>query len=291
MPPNNGLMREHKINVIDDTHGIKLPERYYIGEIDSSVAEWCKALMIYGFMLRTSIWTPILREPKTANALRALKLLSDYFDHAITSGLSYGVFDTEYQSKHPQADVGIGKLHWDQLDPKDPYLRIKMIEEMDFPLVSVALSYDFFNQRKADFEPSILEILPLHPVMMSILAQEAPGPQDPRWPQAPGEVVCRTGTVTKPGYERRGLMTALNKFVILEMRSRAYRNLIIGTAGNGLSVHHVYTNPPDGCGSEVLHHYDVETMELDGEDGQKFKPYVGCELKEGWMVWVDLQAA
>ena len=275
---------------VKNTHGIGLPERYYIAKIDAGIAEWCKGLMIYGFMLRTSIWTPILREPKTANALRALKLLSDYFDHAIHSGLSYGVFDKEYQFRRPESAVEGGKLYWDGLELEDPYLGIKMIEHMDFPLVSVALSYDFFNQRKADLEPSILEILPLHPPMMALLAKGAPAPSDPRWPKGQGEVVCRTGTVTKPGYERQGLMTALNKFVMLEMKSRGYRNLIIGTAGNGLAVHRVYTNPPVGCTTQVLHHYDVEAMELKDENVGTLKPYVGCELKEGWMVWVDLQS-
>lgn len=276
-----------KIEAIKHVHGVELPERYYIAKVDAAVAEWCKALLIYGFMLRTSIWTPILREPKTANALRALKLLSDYFDHAINSGLSYGIFDKEYQPRRSESvNSGGGDLNWDELDPDDPYLSIKMIENMDFPLVSVALSYDFFNQRKADFEPSILKILPLHPSVMELLGKGAPGPSDPRWPRKYGEVVCRTGTVTKPGYEGRGLMTALNKFVMLEMKSQRYRNLIIGTAGNGMSVHHVYTNPPEGCTSQILHHYDVEAMELKDEHGRAIRPYVGCDLKEGWMVWV-----
>lgn len=278
-----------RIYPVQHTHGVELSDRYYIGKIDASVAEWAKALMIYGFMLRTSIWTPILREPKTANALRALKLLSDYFEHAINSGLSYGVFDKEYQYHRSESGAEGGKLYWDELDPENPYLGMKMIEHMDFPLVSVAMSYDFFYQRKADFEPPIREILPLHLPMMALLAKGAPGPSDPRWPKAGGEVVCRTGTVTKPGYERRGLMTALNRFVMMEMKSRGYRNLIIGTAGNGPSVHRVYTNLPMGCSSQVLHHYNVEEMELEDENGQTVKPYLGCDLKEGWMVWVDLQ--
>ena len=268
-------------------HGVDLPSpRYEIRKIGPEVAEWCKALTIYGFLLRTSIWTPIIPEPKPATALKALENLSDYFDHAINSGLSYGIFDTEYQYKRPQSVGTGGALYWAELDPQDSDLAEEMIEGMDFPLVSLALTYDFFYQRKADFEPPMLELIPLHPQVMMLLGQADPRPSESWLPHAAGEVVCRTGTVTKPGYERQGLMGALSKFVILQLKHFGFRGLIIGTAGS--AVHRVYTEPPNGVKSTVLHHYDVEAMELEEQDGRKIRPYVGSDLKEGWLVWLDL---
>ena len=265
----------------DNNHD--LPSRYEIRQITAEHSEWARALIIYGFLLRTSIWTPLLLEPKTANALRALDKLSDYVDHAVNSGMSYGIFDTEYEYRFPKSEAIGGNLNWRDLDPDDPYLSLKMIQAMDFPLVSMAMAYDFYYERPLG---DIMDILPLHPAMMQQLGKVDTRPLETWFPKGPGEVVCRTGTVTVPGYERRGLATALCKFMILEMQRRGFRGLMIGAQGR--TIHRLHCEPPGNCKSTVLHHYDVEAIELDDADGKKIKPYTASELKEGWLVWLDL---
>ncbi|KAI0127041.1 hypothetical protein BJ170DRAFT_724751 [Xylariales sp. AK1849] len=271
---------------VADTHGINIPSRYEIRKIGPEATEWCKALAIYGF-LRTSIWTPILREPKMANALKALTNLSDYYNHSIKSGISYGVFDTEYRFTRPEPSSTGGALYWHELDSADPDLHRKMIDAMDFPLVSLALSFDCYDQRTADFEEPLLEILPLHPFLMAELGKGDKRPAESWLPRALGEVVCRCGTITKPGYENRGLMTALNSFLMLELKAQGFRGIFIGIAGT--PVYRVYTKPPAGCKSVVLHHFNVEEIELEDHERNKYKPYIDCGLKEGWLVWCDLE--
>jgi hypothetical protein len=278
-------------HIMTSTHGIELDPRYEIRQITLDQSDFCKALAIYGFFLRTSIWTCIIREPKTANALRAFDKLSDYYNHSINSGLTYGIFDTQYEYQSPESMVKGGALYWNELDPADPYLACNMIEAMDFPLVSLALSYDMFHPRTADFEPSLLEVIPMNPSLMMHLADVPDLPSRLVQPTEVGRTLCRTGTVTKPGYERKGLMTALNRFVILEARDKGFKNIMIGTSAlAGMAVHRVYTNPPSGCRSNVLHRFDVESIELTDKEcgGRKVKPYVGGDLKEGWLVMVEL---
>ena len=60
-----------------------------------------------------------------------------------------------------------------------------------------------------------------------------------------GEILIRSGCVTKDGYEGRGLMTALNRFMMLEARARGYRAITVGVAN--WSIYRCWMSPPPGC--------------------------------------------
>jgi hypothetical protein len=132
---------------------------------------WAKALQIEGFMLRSSsIWGPLVPQPRAANALRAFSALDGHFAHAVTSGMSFGIFDTEYAFQRPESAAasssrsskhttittttttmqagggGGGALYWHVLDPSAAGFEARgpdlMRVGMDFPLVCVALAVD-----------------------------------------------------------------------------------------------------------------------------------------------------
>lgn len=109
--------------------------------------------MIHGFLLRpSSIWEPLLPEPKAANALRAFSALDGHFSHAIRSGHSYAVVDSEYAFRRPGSAETGGRLYWDELDPGDPDFAAQggrlMYEGMDFPLV---VSFETYTQASGMF--------------------------------------------------------------------------------------------------------------------------------------------
>ncbi|KAK7989603.1 hypothetical protein PG989_009918 [Apiospora arundinis] len=286
---------------VQDTHGIQLLPRYTIRPIDAGVADWAKALAVQGFLLGPSIWEPLMAAPKTRNALRAFDALGGYYMHAVNSGLSYGVFDSEYEFARPQSKIdptaaaAPGALYWNELDPDtDPDFetgggRRRMVDGMDFPLVCVALSCDLAVKPPADIVEALHAFFPLQKGVSQFWRDRDPRPKGTWEPQGPGEVCARMGCVTKPEYQGRGLMTALNHFVMLDLKAKGFRAM---NAGIGVpSVYRNWMNAPTGCKSHSYLDVNIWEIEVEDEDGRKVKPYADSGMaKEGWLMWCDLKA-
>ncbi|KAI8635492.1 hypothetical protein F5Y19DRAFT_12965 [Xylariaceae sp. FL1651] len=290
--------------VITDTHGIALPSRYVVRRLDSSVRDWVIAMGIEGFMLRdASLWKPLLPFPKTANALRGLEKMAGHYQHSISSGFSFGIFDTQYVFSRPESAAARRMLHWranDGLDPGRPefetYGADQMRDAMDFPLVCIALAFDAFAARDPRATRDMLDLIPLQQQLGAFLGsvsenhgtQKGKGNAPGMEPTDFGQVLIRSGCVTRVGYERQGLATALNRFVMLEAKAWGFRGIKVGMGSE--SMLRGYMNPPEGCRSEVVAQWDFEDIEMEDEDGNIVRPYVGSGMKEGWEVWCDLLA-
>ncbi|ETS75602.1 hypothetical protein PFICI_12546 [Pestalotiopsis fici W106-1] len=256
--------------------------------------------MIHGFLLRPSIWQPLLPEPKVGNALRAFAALDGHFMHAINSGCSYAIVDSEYEFRKAESAVTGGCLYWDQLDPEDPDFETKgtmlMLEGMDFPVV-VRLALDVLDKKPDtatqdlyDFIPLVRELgtwLSVRGGSKSSSPGDAPSSSRHDQPASWGEALIRSGCVTKEGYEGRGLMTALNRFMMLEARARGYRTISVGVAD--WSVYRCWMSPPPGCRSRITAEFRVWDIELEDEDGRLVRPYVNSGINEqGWLIRCDL---
>ncbi|KAK8055331.1 hypothetical protein PG993_000558 [Apiospora rasikravindrae] len=298
---------------VQDTHGTQLPPRYTIRPIDAGVIDWAKALAVQGFLLGPSIWEPLMAAPKTRSALRAFDALHGYYMHAVNSGVSYGVFDSEYEfaraestlSNEPAAatttngegasqhESSGGAVYWHELDPDtEPDFETgggarRMIEGMDFPLVCVALSCDLAAKPPPDIVESLYTFFPLQKGVSQYWRDRDPRPKGTWEPQGPGEVAARMGCVTKPEYQGRGLMSALNHFVMLDLKARGFRAM---NAGIGVpSVYRSWMNAPAGCRSYAYLDVNIWEIEVEDEDGRKVEPYVDSGVaKEGWLMWCDL---
>jgi hypothetical protein len=86
------------------------------------------------------------------------------------------VFDTEYQFKRAES-APEGKLYWDKNNPSKDETGAEMLAQMDFPLCSVAMSYDGINP--LDFEKlgPLIACLPAFATIYGGL--EARDPRDP----------------------------------------------------------------------------------------------------------------
>lgn len=108
-----------------------------------------------------------------------------------------------------------------------------------------------------------------------------------RPPAVSGESLVRSGCVTKLGFEGRGLMTALNRFMLLEARARGYRAVRAGVSDG--SVYRCWMSPPGGCRSSVAASFRLREIELEDEDGRLVRPYVGSQVDEyGWLIRCEL---
>lgn len=117
-----------------------LPSRYEIRPLGPEHAQWASAIVAHSNIFHSAVFTLAYPDDKTARFNALMKGASYLLDHQINSGLSYGVFDTEFQYKRPESVAQGGKFYW---DPEDNTITgEELIEAMDFPLVSVALSYD-----------------------------------------------------------------------------------------------------------------------------------------------------
>jgi hypothetical protein len=249
--------------------------------------------MIYGFLLRPSIWEPLLPEPKVANALRAFTALDGHFSHAIHSGRSYAIIDSEYRYKRPESAASRGGLYWDELDSGDPNFERegsdKMLECMDFPLVCVALSIDGFDRRPDQATRDLYEFMPLVKELGTYLSSIAHTYESACEPDDWGKLLIRSGCVTRPEYEGRGLMTALNHFVILEAKARNYQAINVGVSSG--SVYRNWMRAPPGCRSTVVANVDIWNIELRNQDGRLVRPYVDSRTgRQGWLIYCNLSS-
>lgn len=141
---------------------------------------------------------------------------------------------------------------------------------MDFPLVSVALSYDGINPLDEGRMKPLIEVLPLFAT--AVVALEAGDKREPAsWKaKGPGEVLLRNGTSTRHDYEGLGVMKALAHFVMRDAAAKGFKAVQIETAHD--AVKHVWMNPPEPFRAELIVELDTETYE-EQRDGVVCKPF------------------
>ncbi|KAH8894617.1 hypothetical protein GQ53DRAFT_683261 [Thozetella sp. PMI_491] len=246
----------------------KLTPRYEVRKLELEDLPWAMAVLLHSAFLYNTLWSVIYTEDVTKRIYEALEKNEYIARHQIESGLSYGVFDLEYQYKRPESALTGGKLYWDvtntEATPKE------LLDQMDFPLVSVALSYDATNPFDPEKVKPVLAIRPLYGVVVTQL--RAGDKRDPKsWmPKSPGEVLLRNGTSTRIDYSKQGLMKLMAHWLMHDAAARGYRAIQIECASD--SVHHVWMNPPEPYKAELISSLDTGAYE-ETVEGKKIKPF------------------
>lgn len=126
----------------------ELPSRYEIRQLGPEHAQWASAIVIHSNIFYSTVFAVTYPEKQTARFNAAMKAADYLVNHQIESGLSFGVFDKEYEYRREDSAAAQGKFHW---DPENENLSgSQILENMDFPLVSVALAYDGFDKLDMD---------------------------------------------------------------------------------------------------------------------------------------------
>jgi len=190
--------------------------------------------------------------------------------HQIDSGHSFGVFDTEYTYRSSSSAATHGAFTH---DPNDSNADAKSIlAAMDFPLVSVALSYDAANPLDMNQLVPLINTVPVFGTIYAVL-----GAADKRDPASwnatgPGQVLMRNGTSTRADYEGKGIMAGLARWVMRYAAREGFRGIQIECLAD--AVTHVWANPPAPFKGGVVSEFNTATYEeKDEETGEMRNPF------------------
>jgi len=272
-----------------------LDPRYEIRKLEPEHHPWVAAIILHSHGFSNPIWSA--NWPDRLMGKWTLEMTSEFeylIDHQINSGLSYGVFDTEYTYKTPEAQKAGGKLYWDmEKDMSESVEKTKgreaegqrLLDKMDFPLVSIVLSYDGFNPLDHDKMESLVRVWPEFSIIYDNLgARDARDPED--WkPTAPGQVLMRNATSTRLDYEGKGIMAATARWLQREAAAMGYRGIQIECVAD--AVTHVWSKGAQApFKGTVVCEFDTETLEIEGGK----KPFAKAKQRIT-KCWVDLKAA
>ena len=245
-----------------------LPSRYEIRPLGPEHNSWANAIVSHSNMFYSLLWPVIYPENKTARLYATYKGIDYLVTHQIDSGLSLGVFDKEWKPKYPESAATGGKLLWDFDDETAD--ADKLLDQMDFPLVSVALSYDSINAIDMSKMADAIATLPAFATVYGGLA--ANDKRDPQTWQATeaGQVLFRNATSTRRDHEGKGLMKILAHYLMHKSAKEDFRGIQIETISD--AVAHVWSNPPAPYSGEIVSSIDSATYEELDDQGNKSYP-------------------
>ncbi len=254
-------------SVTNGTNPTHLPPRYEIRQLSTKHIQWAVAIVLHTNIFHSPIWPVVYPEDKTRRLRQGVQAADYLVRHQVESGMSFGVFDKEYQYKRPASAATQGKLYWDRDDFKSD--GPALLQQMDFPLVSVALAYDGNNPLDLPSLMPIFDVLPLFPIFYHIL--ESLDKRDPvSWkPQGPHEVLMRNATSTRADYERQGLMKKLAQWLMREAALEGFRGIQIECGHD--AVTHTWLHPPKPFRSDLVATLDLGTYEQEDESGKMVK--------------------
>jgi hypothetical protein len=208
--------------------------------------------------------------------------------HQILSGLSYGVFDLSYTYKTREAEACGGKLFWDATEPSIETTQgraaegQRMLSQMDFPLVSIALAYDGIEPFDPEEMAPLFEGLPEFVILYGILEARDPRPPESWKPTAPGQVLMRNATSTRADYEGEGIMAGMARWLMREAALMGFRGVQIECMAS--AVTHVWSEGVEApFRGNVVSEFDTETWE--DENGVRV---FGRAKQRVTKCWVDL---
>ncbi|KAI1442796.1 hypothetical protein ABKA04_004616 [Annulohypoxylon sp. FPYF3050] len=277
---------------VHDTHGIQLPSRYEIRQVTPDLSRWVSALSYFSHFFGSPIWSAIYEGRQASEALKAHHVCKGFYEMpemVAKNGLSYCIWDKEFVFKKPESAAKGGICYWDDFDLDDPEInndgRRKLLDALDFPLVGFGLSYDKFVPGDKKEWDAANSALPMNGPMGKYFEDHDPRPKGSWEPTAAGQVIERVGTGTREGYHGQGLMKALARFIMLEMKSKGYRGIQINCGAPQL--HHVWSNPPKPFRSSTVAAFPTWIFETE-EDGKKIRPYEKSKLGNLYLVWTEL---
>ncbi|POR30898.1 Uncharacterized protein TPAR_08879 [Tolypocladium paradoxum] len=263
-----------------------LPSRYEIRVLEPKHIDWASAMVVHSNMCHSPMWTALYPDNKTARVYDGFKHATYLVKHQIESGHSLGVFDKEYRFRRQESAATGGALYWDTSDSVAD--ADELLEQMDFPLVSVALAYDSVNGLDMDKMAGLMGVLPLLGAVLRILAVNDKRDAKSWQANGPGEVLFRNATSTRRDHEGKGIMKALARYMMRTAAAKGFRGIQIECLAD--AVIHVWSNPPAPFRGEVVSEFHTMTYEEKDEKGGAVHPFrpanqratkVYCTLKEG----------
>jgi hypothetical protein len=264
-----------------------LPQRFAIRRLGPEHSDWAKAIVLHSNLYHSPAWPVLYPENITARLHKSFKGATYLIDHQIDSGLSYGVFDTQYEFKRPSSAETGGKLWWDESEAsvQDTHgleaESARLLQQMDFPLVSVALSYDAINPLDMAEMGPLIEALPLFGTLyhyLHILDTRNPSIYTSK---AAGEVLFRNATSTRQDYVDHHLMSGTARWLMREAALKGFRAIQIEALHDRVTK--VWSEPEKPFRGEIVSRVDMGNFEDEGK--KPFEPATQVASK----IYVDLR--
>jgi hypothetical protein len=273
-------------NAATDANPSQLPARYEIRQLTTPEhTEWARAIICHSNGFHSPVWAVLHPGWRRADIMVFFDSCAYLMEHQVASGFSYGVFDTQYAFKRAESAAAGGKLYWrDNVDDHDAGAD-EMLAEMDFPLVSVAMAYDGINPFDMARLGDVIKVLPQFGIALNHLTEMDKRDKDAWEPKAPGEVLLRASTCTRPDYEGQGLMAKTARWLMREAAAKGFRGIQIETMHD--AVRKVWANPPPPFKAEVVSSFMTNEFETVGEDGEKKNPFIPT-AQEAAKIYVTL---
>ncbi|KAJ5611176.1 hypothetical protein N7510_007895 [Penicillium lagena] len=233
-----------------------LPSQYEIRVLGPEHEEWARAICIHTNLFRSPLWPVVYPENITQRAYKSFRAAHYLIKHQIDSGYSL------------VCGHG-GKLYWNLDD--ESATEGELADQMDFPLVSIALAYDGINELDMAQITPLIETLPLFGSVYSALGDR--DTRDPAsWkPTGPQQVLMRNATNTVKAHEGHGLMRQLAEEMMRRSAAQGFRGIQIETISG--AVFKVWSNPPAPFRATVIGQFHTLTYEEKGESGESLHPF------------------
>ncbi|KAL4901971.1 hypothetical protein BDW74DRAFT_181128 [Aspergillus multicolor] len=253
------------------TNPIKIDPRYEIRKLEPKHLEWAKAIISHSNVFHSPVWAKLYPENQAERFRATFNGTTYLVQHQIASGLSYGVFDTEYQFERAESAATGGAMYWgEEWNPS--FTSDDILARMDFPLASIALAFDAadpidMRQVVPLFAP---EALPHFAAFAPFL--DAGDTRDPSTWEAKGprQVLKRMGTATRPDYMNTGITKTMAHWLMWEAAWKGFRGINIECYHD--AVNHIWTHPPSPFKAELVARVRVNEYEKD-EAGEPVRPF------------------
>lgn len=231
-----------------------------------------RAIFAHSNMLCSPLWSVALpQETKTERVYKFYNTIEHLMSIVAVDSFSYGVWDTEYQFKRPESASTGGKLYWDEsnLDATSE----ELLEQMDFPLVSVAVAYDGMKKPDMSVYDPVIDLIPLFGHLHQAMEKSDVREPDAQKPKALREMLFRAGTATRLDYAQHGLAKGLGHWLMKEAAAHGFQGMQIGVAHAALEK--VFLNPPAPYTARVVSDVILAEFEVE-ENGVKTRPCADC---------------
>lgn len=261
-----------------------LPPRFEIRRLEEKHIPWASAIVIASNMFCSPVWPLLYPEGKEQRAVSGIPACDYLIRHQVNSGMSFGVFDLEYKYKRPESEATEGALYWDENDKTAT--QQDLIDQMDFPLCSVAMSYDGINELDHEKMGPLIAVLPLFGNIYGIFQALDTRPEESYKPKGPKEMLMRNATSTKPDYEGHKLMKNLAQFLMRQARIEGYKHINIECLHD--AVTYVWSHPPEPAKATIVAQFDLGTWEDKDETTGKMVKTFAPSKQVASKIQVDL---
>ncbi|KAJ5213055.1 hypothetical protein N7449_000224 [Penicillium cf. viridicatum] len=261
-----------------------LPPQYEIRVLGPEHEEWARGICIHTNLFHSPLWPVVYPKNKTHRTYQAFRHSHYLIKHQIDSGKSLGIFDKEYQFKRPESAATGGKLYWNLED--ENATESDLAEQMDFPLVSIAMAYDGIDELDMAGIKPLIAALPLFETVYHALEER--DQRDPAsWkPTARGQVLMRNATNTLQSHSGRGLMRILAEEMMRRSAAEGYRGIQIESVS--YAVQKVWSNPPAPFKGTIIGQFHTTTFEEQDASGEVSYPFRPADVNIS-KIFVDLR--